>query len=452
MPSHEEEPDKLPRLDIGIASDWLAEDGVLVGTSRIISQTREQVRRVASTNAPVLIVGEPGTGKSEIARAIHDLSDRRDTVNVTVPTATLPRDLAIDQLFGHAKGAFTGADKVGVGAIERAQGGTIVFEDLGEASAEVQSLLAAFSATREFTKLGESRERVANVRIIATVTPKSLQSIRQDLRYRLSVLTIEVPTLRSRPEDISLLAKTILKNQGDHILSDGALSKLQEYSFPGNVGELKSILQRATLMARGDVIDVEDLGLKEPTTPEMADHAALQSELREARIQLEAYQRSAMIANPIWQGRSFTVESDYCFVLMPFSETNDLQSVYQNHVKRVVEEKCGLRCERADDIHDISGIMQSVWESVNRARVIIAEMTDRNPNVFYELGIAHTLGKHVVMITQSMDFVPFDLKHLRCIVYDYKPGQIERFEAHLAKTILTVLSSTQVPSLALIVP
>jgi nucleoside 2-deoxyribosyltransferase len=86
--------------------------------------------------------------------------------------------------------------------------------------------------------------------------------------------------------------------------------------------------------------------------------------------------------------------------------------------------------------------MQSVWESVNRARLIIADMTERNPNVFYELGIAHTLGKPVIMITQSMDYVPFDLKHLRCIVYDYKPGTISRFEQVLEKTVRRVLEST----------
>jgi hypothetical protein len=137
---------------------------------------------------------------------------------------------------------------------------------------------------------------------------------------------------------------------------------------------------------------------------------------------------------------------------MPFSSVNDIQSVYENHVRQVVEQKCALRCERADDIHDISGIMQSVWESINRARLIVAEMTGRNPNVFYELGIAHTLGKQVIMITQSMDFVPFDLKHLRCIVYEYKPGQIQTFEANLEKTIKAVLSSTQVPSLVLTKP
>lgn len=110
-------------------------------------------------------------------------------------------------------------------------------------------------------------------------------------------------------------------------------------------------------------------------------------------------------------------------------------------------ERCGLRCERADDIYGISGIMQSVWESINRAQVIIADLTERNPNVFYELGIAHTLGKPVIMITQSMDYVPFDLRHLRCVVYDFKPGRIQKFEVILEKTIKTILSTSSGPTL-----
>jgi hypothetical protein len=126
---------------------------------------------------------------------------------------------------------------------------------------------------------------------------------------------------------------------------------------------------------------------------------------------------------------------------MPFGEGHDLQRVYRNHVQPVVGQ-LGLVCERADDLYDVRAVMQNVWESINRARVIIAEMTERNPNVFYELGIAHTLGKPVIMITQSIEqYVPFDLKHLRSIEYQFKPGEIEKFEQALRRTIQTVLST-----------
>jgi hypothetical protein len=130
---------------------------------------------------------------------------------------------------------------------------------------------------------------------------------------------------------------------------------------------------------------------------------------------------------------------------MPFSDAADVQRVYRDHVRPILQDRCGLRCERADDIYDISGVMQSVWEGINRAQLVIADLTQRNSNVFYELGIAHTLGKPVIMLTQSMDFVPFDLRHLRCIVYEYKPATIGNFERILERTVRTVLSSANPP-------
>jgi hypothetical protein len=218
-----------------------------------------------------------------------------------------------------------------------------------------------------------------------------------------------------------------------------------DFAFPGNIRELYNIIQRAAILAKGDtnLVEAGDLmvGQRKFTEVKKGDDNVRQ-DLTNLQRALETLKRSSLVANPIWEGRSFPTEVDYCFVLMPFAEADDIQQVYQNHLKPVIERRCALRCERADDIHDISGVMQSVWESINRSRIIIAEMTGRNPNVFYELGIAHTLGKPVIMITQSMDFVPFDLKHLRCIVYDYKPGRIGKFEDSLEKTVKRVLSST----------
>lgn len=142
---------------------------------------------------------------------------------------------------------------------------------------------------------------------------------------------------------------------------------------------------------------------------------------------------------PLW-GRAITeTQRDYCFVLMPFGDTADLQAVYRDHVKPTLEGRCNLRCERADDIYDVAGVMQSVWESINRASVIVAELTGKNANVFYELGIAHTLGKPVIMISQNIDDVPLDLRHLRCILYQYKPSAVGKFEEALAKTAMSVL-------------
>ena len=158
------------------------------------------------------------------------------------------------------------------------------------------------------------------------------------------------------------------------------------------------------------------------------------------QTELEAIRATSIAAQPIWQGRGFPTRYDYCFVLMPFGDVRDLQAVYRDHVKAVIE-RCGLRCERADDIYDVTGVMQSVWEGINRARLVVADLTERNPNVFYELGIAHTLGKPVIMLTQSIDFVPFDLRHLRCIEYSYTPRGADQLEQALERTIKTVLSS-----------
>lgn len=255
-----------------------------------------------------------------------------------------------------------------------------------------------------------------------------------------------MPALRERLDDIPALAKyfldTIGRQQNLHVtISKDAIEALRTYDFPGNVRELQSILQRSALFCEGSVITVNDLSLSpRPSMTVENEIQILRDSLESARRELETLREATIPADPIWEGKTFPAENDYCFVLMPFTETSDVQSVYRDHVAPVVE-RCGLRCERADDIYDISGVMQSVWEGINRARMIVADLTERNPNVFYELGIAHTLGKAVIMITQSMEFIPFDLRHLRCIVYEYKPNAVGQFEEALERTIRTVLSS-----------
>jgi hypothetical protein len=147
--------------------------------------------------------------------------------------------------------------------------------------------------------------------------------------------------------------------------------------------------------------------------------------------------RYPLRVDPIFLKRKFTLEPNRCFVLMPFKA--DLQPVYSDHIKKVVEDQ-HLMCQRGDDIFSNSAIIEDIWESINRARIIIADLTGKNPNVFYEVGIAHVLGKQVVLITQSIDDIPFDLRHLRNIIYEYTPRGMTQFEANLKNTVQLLLS------------
>jgi hypothetical protein len=132
------------------------------------------------------------------------------------------------------------------------------------------------------------------------------------------------------------------------------------------------------------------------------------------------------------------LDPQLCFVLMPFADS--LQPIYDDHIRPTVE-KAGLRCERADDIKGVSLITWDIWERINRSRFLIADLTDINANVFYELGLAHALSKDVILLTQSMDFVPFDLKAVRCICYDSTHRGTQRLEAGLAKTIAALIKA-----------
>ncbi|MFH0814367.1 MAG: sigma 54-interacting transcriptional regulator [Pseudomonadota bacterium] len=429
----------------------------LIGDSPAMDRVRKSISKIAPTNLPVLVVGETGVGKEIVVRLIHRLSERSDKPFVAVNMAAVPESLASATLFGHVRGAFTGATSDRLGLVQIADGGTLFFDELEVISQETQRLILSFLDTGTFVPLGGEKRRTANVRFIAAARthPNDLTSVVPDLLARISGFVLEIPSLRERTEDIPQLAEYFLgqfrTNTGvPRRFSVGAMAALRGYRFPGNVRELRMIVERAAIMSEVEAIQPHDLGLRveqEETRRDTLEQ--LRNELSHTRRELTDIRRNAIPADPIWQGRWISMEQDYCFVLMPFSESHDLQIVYKEHVKPVIEGRCGLRCERADDINDISGIMQSVWESINKARVIIADLTDRNSNVFYELGIAHTLGKPVIMITQSMDYVPFDLRHLRCIVYDFKPGRIERFQESLEKTIRTVLSSSPGPSFAL---
>jgi hypothetical protein len=344
---------------------------------------------------------------------------------------------------------FPGATITSRGVLRSAHGGTVFFKNVQDIPPEKQVVLLRFIQEQEVVPIGGTRATTVDARVVATASADLKDRVRQglfreDLYYRLKVAPIRIPPLRERVEDIVPLAEYFLRRLGPPTprLTEAARGVLRAYPWPGNVRELANKIQRAVRVSQDLEVDVPTLDLPSPR-PQLLDTTVaphLQQEVTRLRSELDALTRNTIVASPIWEGKRFVTDLDLCFVLMPFADSSDLQNVYFDHVKPIIE-KLGLRCERADDIHDISGVMQSVWEGINRASIVIADMTERNPNVFYELGIAHTLGKPVVMITQSMDFVPFDLKHLRCLVYDYKPARISRFEEALRKTISTVLET-----------
>lgn len=138
----------------------------------------------------------------------------------------------------------------------------------------------------------------------------------------------------------------------------------------------------------------------------------------------------------MFKGRNFSIQSSLCFVLMPFAQ--EMKPIYDDHIRKVAD-SVGLDCQTAADIFGPTQIIEDIWEKINRARILIADLTGKNPNVFYEVGIAHTVGKDVLLITQNMEDVPFDLRHLRHIQYEYTPRGMQLFESKLKATLLNVL-------------
>ena len=154
--------------------------------------------------------------------------------------------------------------------------------------------------------------------------------------------------------------------------------------------------------------------------------------LEDEILTIEKLNRMVRI-NPIFQGRDFMINDKLVFMLSPFNEPYN--TIYSDHIKPTVEKIDNIDCFRADNIYDNKPIIEDIWKSINEASIIISELTGRNPNVFYETGIAHTVGKEVILITQDIDDVPFDLRHLRCIVYEYTPRGIQLLETNLSNTI-----------------
>ena len=257
----------------------------MVGSSKAMDKVGEAIRRSAPTNATVLITGESGTGKELVARTIHGNSNRARAPFVQVNCAAIPEDLIESELFGHEKGSFTGATTKQVGKFEQAHRGTIFLDEIGDMSARTQAKVLRVLQEGEVERVGSAATNKVDVRVIAA-TNKRLEdeiaagNFREDLFFRLSVIPIEMSSLRERGEDIPALVAHFIEvfSTEDHLrkkkFSTEALERLQKYSWKGNIRELRNTVERMLIMSDSDVIGVEDLpeSIRYPSELVQVDH------------------------------------------------------------------------------------------------------------------------------------------------------------------------------------
>jgi two-component system nitrogen regulation response regulator NtrX len=245
----------------------------MIGRSRAIEDIRDTIERVAPTDARILVVGENGSGKELVARAVHDISRRAAHAFVEVNCAAIPEELIESELFGHVKGSFTGAIANRVGKFEQADRGTLFLDEIGDMSLSAQAKVLRVLQEGRLEKVGGNETRVVDVRVIAATNKDLLAEsrasrFREDLYYRLNVVPIRVPPLRERREDIPLLVEYFLARvaeslgQRPKVLSPSALELLVRHDWPGNVRELRNLVERMMILTRSERIDAADVPLE----------------------------------------------------------------------------------------------------------------------------------------------------------------------------------------------
>ena len=282
-----EKPCQIEKLEMAIQKTWehvrlvqrqrVLEDGYappnvasgLVGTSAAFQTLLENVARIARTDATTLVLGETGVGKEVVAKLLHAQSPRSEAPFVVVDCAALHEELLQSEIFGHEKGAFTGATRQKHGLFEVAHSGTIFLDEVGDASPDIQSKLLRVLETSRFRRLGGTEEIAVDVRVVAATNRNLRDAIargrfREDLFYRLSTFTVEIPPLRERRDDIRGLAEHFtrqfnLRFSVSKRLSEGALEALMQHSWPGNVRELIHTLEQAVALSNADTVGIDDL-------------------------------------------------------------------------------------------------------------------------------------------------------------------------------------------------
>ncbi len=271
----------------------MGETPEILGQAPAMQEVFRAIGRLSQSSATVLITGESGTGKELVARALHRHSARGAKPFVAINTAAMPKDLLESELFGHERGAFTGAQQQRRGRFEQAEGGTLFLDEIGDMASELQTRLLRVLSDGTFYRVGGHQQIKANVRVIAA-THQNLEdrvregTFREDLYHRLNVIRLRLPSMRERPEDIPLLARHFLALSGKQLgvepkrFSDEVLSHLSRLAFPGNVRQLENLCHWLTVMAAGQVIDVGDLPaeFKDQTAASAPDWlAALEQEV-----------------------------------------------------------------------------------------------------------------------------------------------------------------------------
>ena len=267
----------------------------IVGNSPALRQVLQMVETVAPSDSTVLLLGETGTGKELIARAIHDHSRRKNRTFVKLNCAAIPTGLFESELFGHEKGAFTGAINQKIGRLELAHQGTLFLDEVGDVPPEIQPKLLRALQEREFERLGSTRTKTVDVRLVAA-TNRDLEAMiaarefRSDLFYRLNVFPIRIPPLRERREDIPLLARYFtqkfaqqMEKRIETILADH-MKALMDWDWPGNVRELANVIERAVILTRGTCLEAPLTELRKVQTDEATHTRAPQEHERIARI------------------------------------------------------------------------------------------------------------------------------------------------------------------------
>jgi two-component system response regulator PilR (NtrC family) len=277
----------------------------LIGNSAPMQRVYDLVSQVAATKTNVLVSGESGTGKELVARAIHEQSERSEKPFVAVNCAAIPENLLESELFGHVKGAFTGAVANKAGLFETADGGTLFLDEVGELTPPLQVKLLRVIQEKTIRRVGGNGDRRVDVRLVAATNRRLEQEVgqgafREDLYYRLNVIQIELPPLRERPEDIPLLVNHFLEKYAAELgkpiegVSDEAMERLADYAYPGNVRELENLVERAVALTRSEVIGREALSPHVVNPPPTAVPSRIPDEGADLEAMLAAYERGLL--------------------------------------------------------------------------------------------------------------------------------------------------------------